>query len=220
MVLSRRMSTETWAATALRHCKTTLVIGQGNMGGMDTPDGVHPRVHATGGLSGDYVGRSRSAEGTWQRGVDVAGRTVWRFVPSNQRYRNPGRGEHATCIKRAERAATFAAGNCDEHACVVYKYLTEKSPLTCLVTVVYLRSPGDHVFVVLDRSPRGDGSLNSWGPRAIVCDAWGGFVCRGRDVLFPDGTSSSSVVPKADVRALQEEIRRYDVVIRCETRPR
>jgi hypothetical protein len=85
---------------------------------------------------------------------------------------------------------------------------------------MYLRSPGDHVFVVIDRSPRGDGSVRSWGPRAIVCDAWGGFVCRGQDVLFPDGIASSSVVRKGEVRALQAEIRQYDTVIRCEARPR
>jgi hypothetical protein len=78
------MSTETWAATALRYCKSTLVIGQGNTGGMDTPDGVHRRVHETGGLSAEYVMRGRSADGRWERGVNAGGQTAWTFVPATQ----------------------------------------------------------------------------------------------------------------------------------------
>lgn len=66
-------------------------------------------------------------------------------------------------------------GNCDEFAKSAYHLLTKNNPR--LKAEVLELANGDHAILVIDRLPHSNlQSPETWGPTAVVCDAWIGEV--------------------------------------------
>ena len=197
------MSTESWGRTAYRHATTTLVIGMSNQ---------PYRVKETGGWSKTSTLLVRRQPHQW-----VKNGSNWVLdTPKNARQVDKSKTTHEGMLEAAQRAAQYRAGNCAEHAAVAYAYLYEKARGSGigLVSRVSCKKPGDHAFVVIGRDPKGDGSVASWGAKAVIVDAWGRFVCYGSDIV---GTSGKFIAGEdINVQGVQEYIKANDAYIRCE----
>src|SRR5262249_2959089 len=63
---------------------------------------------------------------------------------------------------------------CGELAVVAFFFLKKENVQP--VKVVQLKSPGDHVFVVLG-SPTNLADVDSWGSDVFICDPWANIAC-------------------------------------------
>ena len=196
------MSAVTWGCTAYRHACWTLVIGMSNQ---------PSRVEETGGWSKTSTLLARRKSHQW-----VKRDQHWVMTAPRAKYETEGDTTHEKTLDRAKRAAQYRAGNCGEHAAVVYAYLWEKArdKRIGLVSRVSCKKPGDHAFVVIGRDPFGDGSVNSWGPAAVVVDAWGRCVCDGLAVAGETGEYWEG--EEEGIVRIQEYINHYDTRVICE----
>jgi hypothetical protein len=87
---------------------------------------------------------------------------------------------HIDDVPEVRRVAALAkgahCGNCGEYAAVAFDYLMLSG---CPYDIEYAEyaSPGDHAFVIVGRPFGTDPSdPATWGPDAVVCDAWAGKV--------------------------------------------
>jgi hypothetical protein len=210
------MSLVNWAITAYRHTRRSLIIGQSNL-----PD----QVERTGGLSKDYVKRVRAADGKWEKQQGK-----WVYTQGKGRFSNSSpKSVHESMLARAVRATEFRAGNCDEHACVAYKFLWENQQagkLTGVDTVTMFTcdpdAGGDHVFLVLNRenAPRqpkhGDLLETAFiADDSILLDVWGRFVCSGYQ-LRDANEDFYRELPRSRIRTLHDYILNYELFFRCE----
>lgn len=190
------MSAITWARTAFDYTKGTLVIGAGNQ---------PQRVDETDGLSATYVNRLRRQPGAWQR-TRAGG---WEFEEPQVRAPLSGRTTVERYKMAAARARAYRAGNCGEHAAVAFEYLIEHAPAECgLIAYAKCKRPGDHCFVWVDVAS---------GPDAVICDAWGGFVCTVGQLNAQVGGSHHVArgTDPEDVARVQRYIIHYDYGADC-----
>lgn len=220
----------TWALTAFRHAKWSLVIGAGNR---------PQRVEETDGLSKETVRRIRGKDTEWEKqGWRKDAKGKWRpkwvqQLPSKKHkiYTAQFRGSaHERAYQIADRAMEFGAGNCGEHARVAYKYLCENIPddeIKAYIDNVLLckcRGKGDHAFVVIGALTR-DGivRLTSSDPKkgdAIICDPWGGFVCTAQDLKLASGKHSTKIFgyygmaeEESNIKRVQQYIKHWGIQV-------
>ena len=171
------MSVETWARTAYRHAKVTLVIGANN----------NPaNLKKTGRWSNVMVTAMRRPSHEWVRQDNH-----WVLMAPAGRFVAEGADAHERTLSTAKRAEQYRAGNCGENAAVVYAFLHEKAmgKNIGLVSRFSCDPPGDHAFVVINRRPLPGGTQFSafWGPDSIVVDPWWGVICSGTDLAAANG---------------------------------
>ena len=169
------MSVETWARTAYHHAKVTLVIGANN----------NPaNLKRTGKWSDVMVTAGRRKRHWW-----VKQDNHWVPMTAKTRYDYGGADAHERELKVAERASEYRAGNCGEHAAVVYAFLYERAANIGYVSRFACDKPGDHAFVVINRRPLPGGKQFAafWGPDSIVVDPWWGVICSGSDLAAANG---------------------------------
>jgi len=97
----------------------------------------------------------------------------------------------------AAAAEAAGCGNCGEQAATAFVYLLDKGirPLDLMA----LEKPGDHNFVVIGRVSGSDvKDPATWGPTAIVCDAWE-EKAYDPNLLFKMWHHKSWVVHRAEV---------------------
>lgn len=81
----------------------------------------------------------------------------------------------------ADFASKYEVGNCQEYAYSAAEKLKNKVLPNTLVEIFQYVN-GDHVFVVIGRDPKSNPSdYTSWGPHAVICDAWGGNAFPAKD---------------------------------------
>lgn len=79
--------------------------------------------------------------------------------------------DNAHIRNMAAVAEGTGCGNCGEHAASAYQFL-KRHKISPIDYMIY-RAPGDHAFVVIGRDLSGDvADYKTWGPSAVVCDAW------------------------------------------------
>lgn len=82
------------------------------------------------------------------------------------------------CVKMAKQ---FSVGNCVEYAQLVVNYLRK---MDVGLAELFEIKQGDHVFVVIGRAEDSDPTKpETWGPDAVVCDAWSNKVYPATDIM-------------------------------------
>ena len=198
------MSAQSWATTAFRRVKVSLVIGMSNQ---------PARVEETGGWSKIATATARKAH-HWEKTRGGS----WKMV-FDGKHTKTGVNQHARLLVTADIAEAARGGNCGEHAAVAYAWLFKHAMNKGVgwVSRVSVKKPGDHAFVVLnrDRSKKGVAGFNR---NTLVIDAWGGFVCTGKDLVDVTGNAimRAAGVDREDVARVQDYIQYYDCYTRCE----
>lgn len=111
--------------------------------------------------------RDRTHEQLEQRGEDPATRSLQRVVVV------------------AGNAIALRNGRCEEYASVALVYLRLHLMCPYPLDLAGYQHPGDHAFVIVGRRSDSDVSNPStWGPHAVVCDAWANDVVNAGDYWF------------------------------------
>ncbi len=80
----------------------------------------------------------------------------------------------------AAKATHMGCGNCGEQAAIAFEFLRagDYRPLEYVIF-----DPGDHAFVVIGRRKGSQlNDIGTWGPEAVVCDAWDGKAYLAREI--------------------------------------
>lgn len=81
----------------------------------------------------------------------------------------------------SKKSIQFGVGNCGEHANLIYSLLLEYKSKMLKHQQVRIEnmacSRGDHAFVVVNRRKKSTvADLSTWGPEALIIDAWDGDI--------------------------------------------
>ncbi len=199
------MSMLSWAVTAFKHTRVTLVIGMSNQ---------PYRKAQTGGWSSHMVNGLRTEEGAWIK----AGSGKWVHQASGEKFTYDANTTIDRIRQVATRAATFRAGNCGEHANVAFVYLIDnaRNDPRFLVSRMTL-SDGDHGFLVLNRDTNKDGkNPGEWGDNSMILDVWGRFVCTHAQLMSAGGQAELVDIDTENVALVQNYIKHHHAKIMCE----
>ncbi len=106
---------------------------------------------------------------------------VERAVASDEAEQEGG-GVFAYMKSAAKYAVGTHIGNCGEMAAVAFFKALEKGMWNVPVDIVYITN-GDHAFLVIGREPDSDPeNYKTWGPSAVVVDAWSKKVYKVSDL--------------------------------------
>lgn len=190
------MSIETWAATAFKHTRVTLVIGMSNQ---------PYRKAQTGGWSNHMVNALRTEEGSWVKNQQGK----WVHTASKTKFNYHATSSLDQIRKVATRAASFRAGNCGEHANVAFIYLIDNAKGDFLVSRMTL-TDGDHGFLVLNRDTAKDGTKPAeWGDNSIILDVWGRFICTHAQLMAAAGEALLVDIDQQNVQLVQNYIKHH-----------
>ncbi|MFO0757763.1 MAG: hypothetical protein U0359_14810 [Byssovorax sp.] len=199
------MSMLSWAVTAFKHTRVTLVIGMSNQ---------PYRKAQTGGWSSHMVNALRTEEGSWIK----SGTGKWVYQASTTKHVHDGSTTIERIRQTATRAATFRAGNCGEHASVAFIYLVDNARCDprFLISRMTL-TDGDHGFLVLNRDISKDGTKPAeWGDGAIILDVWGRFVCTHAQLMSAAGVAELVDIDTDNVALVQNYIKHHNAKVLCE----
>jgi hypothetical protein len=90
----------------------------------------------------------------------------------------------ADVIAYGHKVTHHKAGNCLEQSAAATVYLSWQMKNGGF-NLVYLASPGDHIFIVIGHAPEAAGrypkSFAEWNEEAVVCDPWAKIACSARE---------------------------------------
>lgn len=121
--------------------------------------------------------------------LSVVKKEKWGRRINQMRKDIPTSGTLYAALMLADRAQMVRAGNCDEFASLVIKYLTLPSTKCNLSSDMYVKTAyideGDHVFVIANTSSEGTAG-NCYDHHndisTVVCDAWSGKCYFGNQI--------------------------------------